>query len=187
MQLYCTNGFTNIVLLSVNCLWLVSVTLIFNGTTQIIVQRYEIATSRWPNDISSAADNAIFKNRAQNIDCSFGCVARNAILLKPYVANTLLFNFCEEKFVQYFPITIAIGRNGLSLVIFEEKCPNYAFEPKSSPNSDSSWVRRLFNVCVRVFCAPNATILLIYIPAKIKISFWIIWNYDFFDKIGIFC
>ena len=99
MQLYCTNGFTNIVLLSVNCLWLVSVTLIFNGTTQKIVQRYEIATSRWPNDISSAADNAISKNKAQNIDYRFGCVAHSAILLKPNVANTLLFNFCGQKFV----------------------------------------------------------------------------------------
>ena len=39
-------------------------------------------------------------------------------------------------------------------------------------------VRRLFNVCVRVFCAPNATILLVNIPAKIKITF--IWKYDFF-------
>ena len=39
------------------------------------------------------------------------------------------------------------------------------------------WVRRLFNVCVRVFCAPNATILLVYIPAKIKISF--IWKDHF--------
>ena len=28
---------------------------------------------RWPNDISSAVDNTIFKNRAQNIECSFAC------------------------------------------------------------------------------------------------------------------
>ena len=33
---------------------------------------------------------------------------------------------------------------------------------------------RLFNICVRVFCASNVTILSVYIPAKIKISF--IWN-----------
>ena len=37
--------------------------------------------------ISFAADNAIFKNRAQNIECNFGCVARSAVLLKPNVAN----------------------------------------------------------------------------------------------------
>ena len=42
------------------------------------------------------------------------------------------------------------------------------------------------NVCVWVFCAPNATILLVYIPINIKMSF--IWKDDFFfAKIGIFC
>ena len=70
VQLYFSNGFTNIVPLSVNCLWLVGVTLIFDGTPQIIVQRCQIAAPRWANDISSAADNAIFNNRAQNIECS---------------------------------------------------------------------------------------------------------------------
>ena len=49
--------------------------------------------------------------------------------------------------------------------------------PKSALNSDSFCVRRLFNVCVRVFCASNATILLVYIAAKIKMSF--IWKDDF--------
>ena len=39
VQLYFTNDFTNIVLLSVNCFWLVGVTLIFDYTPQIIVQR----------------------------------------------------------------------------------------------------------------------------------------------------
>ena len=71
VQLYFTNGFTNIVSQSVNCLWLVGVTLIFDGTIQIIVQRCQIAASRWTNDISAAADNAIFKDMAQNIECSF--------------------------------------------------------------------------------------------------------------------
>ena len=114
-------------------------------------------------------------------------MARSRVLLKPNVANILLFNFCEQKFVQHGPKTIAIECNGLSLLTFEEKWPNYASEPKSAPNSDSFWIRRLFNVCVRVFCATNGTILLVYIPAKIKISF--IWKDDFFflAKIGIFC
>ena len=119
--------------------------LIFEGTPQIIVQRCQIAAPWWPNDINSAADNtyihnwslqpfsqdywpnfpvaadnAIFKNRAQNVDCSFGCVARSAVLLKPNVANILLFHFCEQKCVQHSPITIAINCNGLSLLIFEE-------------------------------------------------------------------
>ena len=88
VQLYFTNGFTNIA----PRVCLVCVTLIFGGTPQIIVQRSQIAAPRWPNDISSAADNAIFKNRAQKIECSFGSVARNAILLKPNVANIILFN-----------------------------------------------------------------------------------------------
>ena len=70
---------------------------------QIIVQRCQLlAAPRWPNDISSAADNAIFKNRAQNIECSFDCVARSAVLLKPNVANILLLNFCEQKSASAF-------------------------------------------------------------------------------------
>ena len=107
VQLYFTNDFTNIVLYSVDCLCLGGVTLIFDGTPQTIVQRWQIAVPRWPNAISSAADNAIFKKRAQNI------------LLKPNVANIFLFNFCEQKFVQHDPITIAIDCIGLSLIIFE--------------------------------------------------------------------
>ena len=159
-----------------------SVILIFDGIPQIIVQRYQIAAPRWPNDISSAADNAIFKNRAQNIKCSFNCVARSAVLLKPNVANILLFKFCEQKFVQHSQLTIAIDCNDLFELIFEEKCPNYASGPKFAPNSVSFWVHRLFNVFVLVFCAPNATILLVYIYAKINMSF--IWKENVFSKIG---
>ena len=135
------------------------VILILDGTPQIKVQRCQIAAPRWPNNISSAAAKAIFKNRAENIDCSFDCVARRAILLKPNVANILLFNFCEQKFVQHGLITIAIDCNGLSVLIFEEKWPNYARGPIFAPNSDLFWMRRLFNVCVRVFCDPNAIIM----------------------------
>ena len=137
VQLYFTNGFTKIVLLSVNCVWIVGVTLIFDGAPQIIVQRCQIAAPRWPNDTSSAADNAIFKNREQNIECSFGCVARSAVLLKPNVANIFLFNFCEQKFVQHGAITIAIDCNGLFPLIFEEKWPNYA--SRSAPNTDQTF------------------------------------------------
>ena len=115
---------------------------------------------------------------AQNIECSFGCVARSAVLLKPNVANILLFNFCEQNFVQHGPITIAIDCNGFYLLIFEEKWPSYASGSKSASNSDSFWVRRVFNVCMGVFSAPNATILLVYIPAKVKMSF--IWKDNFF-------
>ena len=138
--------------------------------------RCQVAAPRWLNDITSETANAIFKNMAQNIECSFGCVARSAVLMKPNVANILLFNFCEQKFVQHCPITIAIDCNGLSLLIFEEKWPNYAAGPKFTPNSDSFCVHRLFNVCERVFCAPNASILHVYIPAKIKMNFF--WKDD---------
>ena len=110
VQLYFTNGFTNIVLQSVNCLWLVGVTLIFDGTPQIIVQRWQTAAPSWPNDINSAA---YLQNRAQNIECSF--------LLKPNAANILLFNFCEQNFIQHGPITITIDCNGFSLRIFRRK------------------------------------------------------------------
>ena len=101
------------------------VTLIFDGTLQIIVQRCQIAALRWPNDISFAADNAIFKNRAQNIKYSFDCVARSADRLKP--------NFCGQKFVQHGPITIAIHCNIRFLVIFEEKSFNYGSGSNSDP------------------------------------------------------
>ena len=35
------------------------------GVAQIIVQRCQNAAPRWPNNISSAADNAVFKHSAQ--------------------------------------------------------------------------------------------------------------------------
>ena len=49
----------------VNFLGLIGVTFIFDGTPQIIVQRCQISAPKWPSDISSAADNAIYKNKAQ--------------------------------------------------------------------------------------------------------------------------
>ena len=88
-------------------------------------------------------------------------------------------NFCEQKFVPHVAITIAIDCNGLCLLIFEEKLPHYASGPKSAPNSNSFWVRRLFNVCVRAFSAPNVTILLVVLHLKR-------WFFVF-AKIGIFC
>ena len=76
--------------------------------------------------------------------------------------------------------TIAFNCNDLfeESTVFEEKWPNYASGAKSTQNSDSFWVRRLFNVCMRVFCGPNMTILLVYMNAKIKKSF--IGKDDFF-------
>ena len=100
----------------------------------------------------------LFKNRGQNIECNFGCEVHSAVLLKPNVDNILLLKFCEQKFFQHCPITIAIDFNCLSWLIFEENWPNYVSGPKSAPNSDSFWVRRLFNACVRVFCYFNCPI-----------------------------
>ena len=74
-------------------------------------------------------------------------------------------------------ITISIDCNGLSLLSFEEKWLNYASGLKSAITSDSFG-------CV-VFCAPNSTIFLVYIPAKSKMKF--IWKDNFFCKIGFLC
>ena len=113
-------------------------------------------------------------------------MARWAVLLKPNVANILLFKFCEQKLVQHGPLTIAIDCNGLSLVIFEEKCHNYASEQNSAPNRDSFWVP--FQCMHAGFLCPKCDNIASFlcIAAKIKISF--IWKDDFFfAKIGIFC
>ena len=102
-------------------------------------------------------------------------MARSAVLLKTNVASILLFNFCEQKFVEHCQITISIDGSGLPLLIFKEKWSKYASGLKFVSNRDSFWVRQLFNVCVRVFCVPNAKILFVYIPTK-KWSF--IWKYE---------
>ena len=84
-------------------------------------------------------------------------MARSVVLLKPNVANSLLFIFCEQKFIQHDPITIAIDCNGFSLLIFEEKFPNYASGPKSAPNSDSYGfsVPQMRQVCLFT-CPPRS-------------------------------
>ena len=82
--------------------------------------------------------------RARSIK-STPCLLDYAVLLKPN-----LVNFCEQKFVQHSPITIAIDCNGLFLFIFEEKWPNYASGPKSSLNSASAFL------CIRAgFLCPK--------------------------------
>ena len=91
----------------INCLWLVGVTLILEGTPQIIVQQCQIAAPRWPNDISSAVDNAIFKIRAQNIECSFGYVAcsrcRITNFWKIFHGNFIIsWGFCHKSPKKYF-------------------------------------------------------------------------------------
>ena len=132
---------------------------------------------RWPNDISSTLITRSSKIARKT--SSLATVMWHVALSCWSQMLSILFNFCEQKFIQHGPITIAIHCNGHYLLIFEEKWPNYGSGPKSATNSDPFWVRRLpFNVCVWVSCAPNATILLVYTPAKIKMSF--IWKDDFF-------
>ena len=103
-----------------------------------------------------------------------GLIPENHVFLHNKCCQYPPLQFLWPKAVQYGALTITIDCNGFSVLIFKEKWPNYASGPKSATNSDSFWVRRLFNVCVRIFCVRNATILLVYIPAKIKMSF--IWK-----------
>ena len=128
-----------------NRLRMVSVTLILNGSPQKIVQRGRITAPKRPMDIRISDDYSIFENGAQKTDCYVGCVASIPVLLKPNVVHVILFNFWKQKFVEHGTVTLAIDRNGGSLLIFEEKWPNYATVPKSAPNSYSLWVHRLLN------------------------------------------
>ena len=128
-----------------NPLWMVSVTLVLNGSSQKIVQQGEITAPRRPIDIRISADYSILENGAQKIDCYVGCVASGPVLLRPNVVHVILFNFWEQRFVEYGTITLAINRNGGSLLIFEEKWSNDATVTKSAPNSHSLWVHRLLN------------------------------------------
>ena len=97
---------------------MVSVTLIFNGTPQKIVQWGKITALKRPIDMRISADYSIFENVAQKIDCYVGYVASGPALLKSNVVYVILFNFWKEKFGT---VTLFIDRNGSSLLIFEEK------------------------------------------------------------------
>src|ERR1044071_5460354 len=89
----------------------------------MIVQRCQIAATRRRNDIRISTDNAIFEDSAQKIDCNVGCVALSAVLLKPNVANILLFNFREQKVVQHGAIALTIDSKSRSSLIFEKNGP----------------------------------------------------------------
>ena len=60
------NGNSNFVFQGLNCLWMVSVTLILNGSPQQIVQRGQITALRRPIDIGNSADYLIFENGASD-------------------------------------------------------------------------------------------------------------------------
>ena len=63
------NGNFNFVFQGLNHLWMVSVTLVLNGSSQKIVQQSQITAPRRPIDIRISADYSISKNGAQNTDC----------------------------------------------------------------------------------------------------------------------
>ena len=154
--------------------WLHEYCLLKRQLSQIIVQRCQIAAPKWPNDFSSAADNAVFKNRAQYIECSF---------VAPCCWNQILPISSSSIFVNENSFNMARLRSLLTLTAspssFSKK--NYPIIPL-----DQNPHQRLTRFgCVGFsmyacgfFCAPNATILLVYILAKIKMSF--IWKDDFF-------
>ena len=145
-----------------HCLWLVDVTLIFDGTPQIIVQRCQTAAPRCPAGSEAAALWLIMRSSKTE--------------QKTSSVTSAVWHIVPSCWHQ--TITIAIDCSGLSLHIFEEKWPNYVSGPKYAPNSDSFWVRRLLYICVRV--------CLFTYPSRLK------WASSekmifFFAKIGIFC
>ena len=73
-------------------------------------------------------------------------------------------------------VTLAIDRNGGSLLIFKEKWPNDATVPKCAPNSHSKWVYRLLNEEVWIFWGPNATILLIFLIELLLKQSQMLWK-----------
>ena len=95
----------------------------------------DVLLSRGSIDIRISADNSMFENGAQKIDCYFGCVASGPVLLKPNVVHVVLFNFWKRKFIEHGMVTLAIDLNGGSLFIFREKWPNNVNLLKSAPNS----------------------------------------------------
>ena len=120
--------------------------------------------------------NAIFKKRAQSIECSFGCVTRSAVLSKPNVTNILLFTFCEQKFVQHGPITIACSFSKKKMV---QLCLCIKIRTKQWLVLGASSVQSmragfLCPKCVNFACLHDQNEL------HLKIRF-------FFAKIGIFC
>ena len=121
------------------------------------------------------------KNRVQNIEFIFCCLANSAVLLKPNVANVLRFNFCEQKFIQHGPITIAIDCNGFSLLIFEKNGPIMPLDQ----NPHQTVTRFGANVCVFSVPQMRSFCLFTYPPrSKWASSEEMIF---FFAKIGTFC
>ena len=80
------------------------------------------------------------------------CLFTYPTRLKWASSENMIFFFAKIGIFYNRPITMAIDCNGLSLHIFEEKSANYASGPKSAPNSNSFWLRQLFNAQMRQLC-----------------------------------
>ena len=96
--------------------------------------------------MSSVADNAIFKTGRKTSRIASGVwhVAPSCWKQMFPISSSLVL--VSKNSFNMITITIAIDCNGLSLLIFEEKCRNYASGPKSAPTSDSFRLNRFFNV-----------------------------------------
>ena len=103
------NGNLNFVFQGLNCLWIVSVTLILNGSPHKIVQRGQITAQRGSIDIGISAVHSIFENGAQKIDFYIGCVSSSPVLLEPYVVHVIFFNFSKKKFVEHGTCTFGFS------------------------------------------------------------------------------
>ena len=118
------NGNFDFVFKGLNRLWMISVTLVLNGSPQKIVQRGQITARRRLIEIRISADYSIVENGTQEMDCYVGCVASSNVLLKLNVVHVIIFNFWKHKFLEHGNVTLAIDHNDGSLLIFEEKWPN---------------------------------------------------------------
>ena len=140
---------------------------------------WHVAPSCW-NQMLPISSFSIFvnENMPQNIKCSFGCVARSTVLLKSNVAHILLFNFCEQKFVQHGAITTTIDYNSLSFLIFKNKFMPLDQNPHQTVTRFSIYACGFSVPQMRQFC-------LFTNPPRSK---WISFEKTiFFAKIGIFC
>ena len=117
------NGNFDFVFEGLNRFQMVSLARIRNSSLQKIVQRGQITALRRPIEIKISADYSIFENGAQKIDYYVGCVASGLVFLKHNVVHVILFNFLKQKFVAHSMVTVAIDRNGRSLLIFEKNDP----------------------------------------------------------------
>lgn len=117
VRLHFTNGFTNIVLKNVNCLCLVAVTVIFDGTPQIGVQRCQIVT-----------DAELIRRSSKT--------GRKT----SSVASAVEAKCCQYPSFQFLWIKIRsiwIDNVTATSCLFWKKIPNYVSGPKSTLNSVS--------------------------------------------------